>query len=422
MTRSTTTQYRFNGAVILLCGALLTGMNAGCSGPTKAGKEARAEANERMGLVNAQINYDQALRAYEVGQFDRALKEINVAIERAPQQPQFHLLKGRILIEEHRLEPALNSFNRALEFNENYPEAHYFSGIVYQRWSQHERAFESYMKAAEVDTTNVQYLVASAESLVALERYDEAESLIKPKLAYFEHNSALRHLLGQIAMLQDDPNNAVKLLTEARMLNPDDKLLMEELARAQFAAGMFGRCNETVRQLHRLLGTRRADLVQLEARTLVMMERMGEARSAYIELTKLTPDDVEAWVELGAVAFAIGDPQRLTLCGTRIVALAPERWEGYFLQAMFERTQDSSKSADRHLTLLRQSVSRANDAGSAAALPHLMYGLALEERGEQASALSSYSHAMRLEPDNVDANRLFNRLNGSSRMTAVSTD
>ena len=38
------------------------------------------------------------------------------------------------------------------------------------------------------------YLLASAEALVAMGEFDQAEELIVPKMAYFEHNASLHQL------------------------------------------------------------------------------------------------------------------------------------------------------------------------------------------------------------------------------------
>ena len=55
-----------------------------------------------------------------------------------------------------------------------------------------------------------------------------------------------RHLLGQIAMLESDPATAADCFAQARLLNPDDLLLLEELAWAQFAAGSFSQTHAQI--------------------------------------------------------------------------------------------------------------------------------------------------------------------------------
>ena len=78
--------------MICVTSLVLAGSLVGC-GPTKYGKQMRHEAAERLSLVNADISYDQARRSFEVGQFDRAIKEIDRAISRAPTQPDYFVLR-----------------------------------------------------------------------------------------------------------------------------------------------------------------------------------------------------------------------------------------------------------------------------------------------------------------------------------------
>ncbi len=434
------------GASLAVAGVMVV---AGCTGPTKAGREARAEARGRMSLVNAQIEFDQARRAFEVGQFERAMRLVTTAIERSRNQPEFHLLQGRILLEEHRLEPALASFERSINLlqadgktpTSQQPllaRAHYFSGIVQQRWSNYQRAYERYQAAADSDDSNVQYPLAAAEALIALERYDDADALMRSVMTRFEHNAALRHLLGQIALLQNDPERAVALLGEARLLNPDDLFLLEELARAQFSAEMFGRCEESLRLLERLSAAeqakeagkgenqvviQRADLLHMKARCLVMTGRTTDARRCYLELTQLTAGQVEPWIEFGAVAFEVGDMRNLATAASRVIALGPDRWEGPFLQALYELRMNATldvrddAALERAARLLRQAARRSEQTGDSSPIPHLLLGRVLEQRGDNEGALAAYTQAKRIDPNDRHAHAFIGGI--SSSMAAV---
>ena len=394
---------------VSLVAALL--MAAGC-GPSSHGKKMRTEARGRVDAFNSQLSHDQAKQAFEVGRFKIALRQIDSALARFPDAAEYHLLRGRICLEMHRLEDAQESFQTALEKDENCAQAYYFAGIVLERWSDDEAAYEHYSRASEIDPVNVQYLLASAESLIALGEFEVARQLVEEKLSYFEYNSALRHLLGQIALLEGDPATAAESFAQARMLNPDDLLLLEELAWAQFAAGSFSECHDSVTYLQHLLDEPRPDLMHLEARCLAIMERSTEARDLYAKLTRMNEANIEAWVELGTVAWELGDFPRVAQCGVRIISSAPDRFEGYLLKGVYERQSGNEQEA---LELFRQAASHA----PLTALPHLMLGRQLEQTGDLEGAMYAYAQAARIESNSVDAQALLLRLNERQRLTVV---
>ncbi|MHC4775169.1 MAG: tetratricopeptide repeat protein, partial [Planctomycetota bacterium] len=324
----------------------------------------------------------------------------------------YRVLEGRIYFETHRLEKAAESFEAALQLKPGHAEAHYYSGIVYQRWSDDAKAYEQYMAAYEMDPTSVGYLLAAAESMVALEQFDAAKRLLEGKLNYFEHNSAMRHLLAQIAMLLDDPATAVRLYAEARRLDPEDEMLLEELALAQFAAGSYGDCFRSVQQLKETSDDERSDLELLEARCLTFMDQLSEARHLYLELTRLRPTDPDVWIELGSVAWELGDYHRMALCGARVTALAPDRFEGYMLKGINERHHGNLREA---AMFLRTAAERTRDT----ALPHMILGRVLEQTGDVQGALEAYAQATQVEPANTDAKALFSGLSERQELTAV---
>ena len=176
-------------SIILAC--LTVVMMSGC-GPTKSGIQARVDARKRMDLVNAKITFEQASQAFESGDFDRAMQEVDAAINRYEVEPSYHLLRGRIFLETQRLEQAVKSFEVVRDMDVNNAKAWYYSGIVFQRWSDDRQAFGCYKQAFEIDSHNIHYLLAAAESLIALGEYEAANELILPKLVYFEYNASLK--------------------------------------------------------------------------------------------------------------------------------------------------------------------------------------------------------------------------------------
>ena len=321
----------------------------GCGGPSKAGLEAREQAYGRIDQVNTQISYSQARQSFETGQLRDALDLIQDAVDRYPQSAEYHLLHGRILIELHRLDAARASLEAAIERDDQLHEAHYFLGIVHQRWSEDEEAFAQYQRASELEETKPQYLLAAAESLIALQRYDEAKSLVHHRLRRFEHHPAFRHLLGQIARLQGDLAGAARLYEEASLLQPDDLQLVVEVANAQFAAGDVPGCLDTLRVLEMRGHDFEPQQQLLRARCLVQANRCIYARPLYRALCTEHPHDEILWTELGWLSWMLEDWRGLRDAAEQVTSLNADASRGWLLLAVADRATGQLADAESHL-------------------------------------------------------------------------
>ena len=155
--------------------------------------------------------------------------------------------------------------------------------------------------------------------------------------------------------------------------------------------------------------------LHLEARCLTMLNRGSEARELYIELARLRPSDSVVWSELGALAWDLGDYRRVAQCSVQMIALAPDRYEGYMLNGISERQKHNLPEAIKQF---QQACKRAPDV----ALPHLLLGQSLEQTGDLAAAKVAYNDAMTAEPANTEARDLLRRLNDNQRLSAAPAD
>lgn len=362
----------------------------GCGGPSKAGIEARNQAYGRIDQVNTQISYSQARQAFETGQLRDALGLIEDAVNRYPEAADYHLLHGRILIELHRLDEARTSLDLAIERNDELHEAHYFLGIVHQRWSEDEEAFSQYSRAASIEEAKPQYLLAAAESLVALQRYEEAKKLVHDRLRRFEHHPAFRHLLGQIARLQGDLAAAARLYEEASLLQPDDLQLVAEVANAQFAANDVPGCLDTLRVLEMRGHELQPQQQLLKARCLVQASRCVEARPLYRSLCTQLPHDEMLWTELGWLSWMIKDWRGLRDAAEQVTSLNPEASQGWMLLAVAERAGDALAQAETYLM-------KAVNCSDAESLSWVILSRVRMQQGDESGAADAMTTASSMD-------------------------
>ncbi|MCG3123506.1 MAG: Beta-barrel assembly-enhancing protease [Phycisphaerales bacterium] len=384
---------------------------AGC-GHGNYTQEHLSAAEEKMAIMKSATEWEMARQSFLTGDFDKALKGVNRSLAISPKVAKSHVLKGRILMELSDLEGAIASFNEALVCDEKNVEATYHLGLVYERMLERDKALAQYQKASELDPQAPQYVIATAEMLIDLGRIDEARTVVESRTGAFANNAGVKQTLGHIAMLQDRKDDAVSLFNQARLLAPDDLTLIEDLTRAQVAAGKYG---EAEANLSRLMAAEanagRRDLKLMRARCLVEIDRPLEARELIIKLTQDDEggSDVESWILLGNLSYSLKDANRTRLSAQRVIGLAPDRPEGYILRGLQQRRQGQYDAAAESFNEATKHDKTGNSL--------VLLGLAQRDMGNMSLAAASFREALNRDPSNAQAQRLLN-----SSVASVSTD
>lgn len=384
----------------MLCGlcAGLTLALGGCSGHGNYTTKTISAAKEKMDMMKSGTEWEMARQAFLAGDLDKALKAVNRSLALNPQVPKTHVLKGRIMFEKGDMEQALDALTKAEALDPSLADAPYYSGLVFERLTQKEKALESYQKAAAIEPSNVQYTIASAEMMVDLGRLDEAKDYLNGKAQTFEHNAAVRQVLGHIALIQADPKTAAGYFDEARLLAPDDMAIIEDLARAQVATGQYGDAEVYLAKLiNSPDGKNRRDLMHLRARCLTALDRRLEARDTLIKLTdgQEGQNDVEAWIALGQICYTMKDTNRLRQASGRVMAVAPNRPEGYVLRSLQLRRSGDLRGAE---DAVRKALERKQDSDAL-----VLLGMIQQEQNQHNQAATTFRQALTVNPSNTQA-------------------
>ena len=390
--------------ILVCCTALGLATLGGCAaGHGKSTSEALKTAQLRQSQLKAHNDNDLAMQSYMAGELDKADKYINSAITTYPSMPKYYVLKGRIQLEKGDLEQALVAFQKAELMDAKNVEAQYYQGIVYERFTQPEKAMAKYQAAAEIEPSNPQYAVAVSETMIDLGKLDDAEKFLTSR-ASFEHNAGVRQTLGHIAMLRGDHETAVKIFNDARLLASDDPGILEDLVHAQISTARYADAEFNITKLQKIATNKdRRDLKQMRARCLMNLDRPIEARDVLIELTSGDEGqrDADAWVELGNVCFMIKDMNRTRQAWQRVVAIAPERSEGWMLKALYQRRTNDSAGA---LKTVAKAVERRGDNID----PLMLQGMLYQDLGRGEDAKNSFKLALQQDPKNEAALRALN--------------
>lgn len=384
----------------MICSPL---MMSGCAHTTTQAENKQA-AYGRWSATRANVMYSMAVQQYETGDLYKASESIKRAIDTKPDDPRYHVLAARILLENGKLERAYLSVTHAIELNEKHYDGHYLLGVILQRWEKFDEALASYERAYELRSDDESPLLAIAQMYVRLGRTQEAIKRLEGKLVYFEHNAAIRAALGRIYMIEHDYVKAVATLSEAHVISPDDPSITEFLIRAYQGNGQHGQAIELLNRL----GSEpeyalRDDHQAMLADSYVAVGQPEQARPIYLSLTRKNPQNYYAWLKLAEVAWAVGDTSRVVKASRQASALNPTLYQPYMLLGMVEAQAGRFGSAVKL-------YEKANVVNPKATEPYLLKGIALERLGQRGSAVAAYEQVLKLNPNDERAKQLLQRV------------
>ena len=402
------TPQRILGVTSLIVVVVASGLLGGCTGPTKRGKEARALANVKFNAVRSRVDYDQAEQAFHSGNFIDAKRHLESALDKSSDQSDYWTLLGRVYLETGALQDSLGSFQEAERLDPKNADAKYFLGIIAERLEKPFDAVDCYLAALDLAPSSSKMLVAAVDVLIGAAMYREAEETLGRYGVAFDHDAAVLHLKGRVAMMNEDWDAAATHLEQSVLLDGDDRWTLEDLARAQIAAGRTADGLVTIDRLFEMAddGNKDRELMRLRGRCLVKGRRLREGRQAMLDLVNLYPEDVQGWIDFGLVCIQVEDFKRVLRAGQRLAVLEPQRFEGYFLLGQVAQQNRDFESALRLFT-------RSTELAPERIEPRLALGMCHELRGELAAAYRIYANLAKDRPED-------GRIRG--RMTNVSTD
>jgi superkiller protein 3 len=156
---------------------------------------------------------------------DRAVPEVQTALQRDPQLAMAHFLLGEIDLFRGDASAAAEELNQEIAINPTV-------WLVYWRLG---------------------------DAYVRLQRYDEAEKVLKKAIWLNETSSGAYILLGQVALKRDDASMAAEVLERAVKLDPQNDYVHYFLGKAYQGLGRTAEANQHFAIAKQLRNNKRAD-------------------------------------------------------------------------------------------------------------------------------------------------------------------
>lgn len=375
---------------LAVLGTLAVGGCSSNGGKKELGQ--KEKAHNKWNDARGGVLFSLAKQQFEAGNLADARKTIDQAGGLSPENVNIRLLSARVSIEQGRLDAALRELDEIRVRDPQNAEADYLTGVIYQRWQRPHEALRFYVQASEKAPSELAFVLARAEMLVAQGRNEQALDLLQGKLVYFENSAPIRDAVGQLLAAEGKHKEAVTVLRQAHVLAPDDEGIREHLAFACFYAAEYRDAASLIERIvkedrHK----ERADLLTVLGESQLLTARPREARENFMVAAQLRPGDAQIWFNLAKVALELGDTRRAEMSVKKGLALEPNTAEGQLLLGYLRLKQEK---LDEALSAFRRSSTLdKNDTVSIC-----MAGYVLEKQGRHGDALREYGRALRINP------------------------
>jgi tetratricopeptide (TPR) repeat protein len=234
-----------------------------------------------------------------------------------------------------------------------------------------------------------------ATALCEQGRLAEAEAICRRALAADLSDAEALHLLGVIALQQDDADAAVRLMEQAAAAAPGEPKYCVNLSAV---LGQVGRNDEALATA-REAAARHPDFPEAHnslGSALVRADLCEDALGSYMRAIVLRPGYDEAFYNRGVAQQMLRRPEAAIACFQQAILLQPDYVEAYnqlgVAQASLRRF-DAALAAYDHAIALDPEYDEA----------FYNRGVALQTMERHAEAIESYSQAIALRPDYAEA-------------------
>lgn len=155
----------------------------------------------------------------------------------APDSSMAYLMLGKILVRQNMEERAVPEIEKALELDARLPMAHFLLGEIDLFKKDPQAAVSEFQKELSINPTVWLVYWRLGDAYVRMENYDEAEKVLKQAIWLNEWSSGAYLLLGQIALKRGESGIAVGFLERALKLDPQNYWVHYFLARAYHNVG-----------------------------------------------------------------------------------------------------------------------------------------------------------------------------------------
>lgn len=325
---------------------------AGCQSPQQ---QANQEATQRWNQARAQLKAKLAYDQFAAGNVKAAAGELAEARRLDPANMNWTPLQARIWLAEGNTAAAADLLDRTQLDGPVQAEVEYLRGIVYQQQQRWEDAVAAFERAAELDQSEVGYVVAAVQVWLQLGQPRQALQCLEACATNFAWTNAYQAALAEALELAGDWSGAAAAWRRVLQAADDDAGISERLAEALCRAGRYGEAIPVLQQLLNAEQAQQSTGVRLRlAEALLAVNQPEAARVQAQAVLQSDPNQVSALLLLAQAWAAAGDTRAALRTAERALQLQPQDARVQELTAALEWSAGQESRARERARRLRE--------------------------------------------------------------------
>ena len=371
----------------------------GCVG-CESQAESKKLAQRRWEKASAGIKLNLAQQEYEGNHFDEAKRIVSECVIADPDNAQAHVLYGILLLADGSRADAVRELRLAVELDEELDEGWYWLGLATQgleqtrhSWLESQQMLFYYNKALALEPTNIDYVLAVAETYAEQEKLEEAIKLLEEKIAAMPRQISLKAAAADLMWRLGKNERAIELYKQAMLMTGDDSSIAEALGYCYVFSGRWSEGAEIFNKLIEQCQDEQRKKLYLQVAAFCSMNcaQYDRAVNCYNELSVKERDDAEIWVRMGQAALGAGAAERAFMCGERALALQPGYADAIALVGCAQYSMGDYAAAIKSFEKITPDKKNRG-------ISWLMRARCYEQLGQTGKAERAYKKALEIEP------------------------
>ncbi|NLH16079.1 MAG: tetratricopeptide repeat protein [Phycisphaerae bacterium] len=368
---------------------VMSGLLGGCA----SFSQSKQAAHQRYDQTAARGKIPLARSLYESGKTEDALLVLTDCLQLDPDNAAAHLLMGEVQLSIGRNEIARTHLLKAVTLQDQLAAGWAWLGVIAVEAKQLRQAQEYQRKALERDPLNVDYILNLAETLVALDEMEAADSFLSEKCRVLPTNVRILTTTANLKNRRGDRAGAIQQYRQTLVLDPDNTEVKEALAYCYVASRDWSSALDVFDQvINTYTGSEKKTGLEMMAMCAMNSGQYGRAIKYYDRLSVDHRTDPQLWLNMGQASLGAKDARRAAECARRALDLRPAWDKAVALRGCALYMENDYAAAIASF----RGITSSKELGGFA---WLMIGRCFQQTGDSVQAETALKTAASLNPD-----------------------